>query len=220
MPSLIPLMTDETWPTELMGLSLKNVRLSAYRANKKLYDDLGEMMFTHTGVTGPLVLTLSGIIADNPKGVELRIDMKPALSIEQLEKRLQSDFEKNTRKQFHNSLNALLPSRMIDVTVKLSGIDPEKSVDDITREERERFCKLLKALPLTVRGTHPIDEAIITRGGVNVKEINPSTMESKLVKGLYFAGEVIDTDAQTGGYNLQIAYSTGYLAGLCAAANE
>ncbi|MBQ9949295.1 MAG: NAD(P)/FAD-dependent oxidoreductase [Clostridia bacterium] len=215
--SLVPLVTRESWPRELMGLSLKNVGLSAYCGKKKLYSDMGEMMFTHFGVTGPLVLTLSGIIADKPEGTELFIDMKPALSHEQLSKRLQNDFIKHTRKQFKNALCDLLPSRMIDVAVSLSDIDPCKIVDDITREERESLCNLLKALPLTVTGTAPIDEAIITRGGINVREINPSTMESKLVSGLFFSGEVLDVDAQTGGYNLQIAYSTGYLAGMSAA---
>ena len=216
-PSLIPLVTNETWAEELMGLSLKNVTLSAFRGKKKLYSEMGEMMFTHFGVTGPLVLTLSGIIADDPEGVELFIDMKPALSFEQLDKRLQNDFVKHTRKQFHNALTDLLPSRMIDIVVRLSGIDPMKTVDDITREERLALGNLLKNIPLTVKETRHLDEAIITRGGIDVKEIDPSTMQSKLVPGLYFAGEVIDVDAQTGGYNLQIAYSTGALAGICAA---
>ena len=216
-PSLVPLVTEEKWVEDLMGLSLKNVALSAFRGKKKLYSDMGEMMFTHFGITGPLVLTLSGVIADDPAGVELFIDMKPALSHEVLDKRLQSDIIKHTRKQFKNALTDLLPSRMTDIVVQLSGIDPEKTVDDITREERQSLCRLLKAIPLHVAGVRPIDEAIITRGGVSTREIDPSTMESKLVKGLYLAGEVIDVDAQTGGYNLQIAYSTGYLAGLCAA---
>lgn len=216
-PSLIPLVTEEEWAADLMGLSLRNVTLSAYRGKKKLYSDMGEMMFTHFGVTGPLVLTLSGIIADDPAGVQLFIDMKPALSREMLDKRLQSDFVKHTKKQFHNALTDLLPSRMIDVIVDLSGIDSMKTVDDITREERFMLCDLLKAVPLTVKEARPLDEAIITRGGIDVKEIDPSTMQSKLVQGLYFAGEVIDVDAQTGGYNLQIAYSTGCLAGMCAA---
>ena len=218
-PSLVPLVTEEKWVEDLMGLSLKNVALSAFRGKKKLYSDMGEMMFTHFGITGPLVLTLSGVIADDPAGVELFIDMKPALSHEVLDKRLQSDIIKHTRKQFKNALTDLLPSRMTDIVVQLSGIDPEKTVDDITREERQSLCRLLKAIPLHVAGVRPIDEAIITRGGVSTREIDPSTMESKLVKGLYLAGEVIDVDAQTGGYNLQIAYSTGYLAGLCAAEN-
>ena len=216
-PSLIPLVTEEKWAADLMGLSLRNVTLSAYRGKKKLYSDMGEMMFTHFGLTGPLVLTLSGIIADDPAGVQLFIDMKPALSREMLDKRLQSDFVKHTKKQFHNALTDLLPSRMIDVIVELSGIDSMKTVDDITREERFMLCDLLKAVPLTVKEARPLDEAIITRGGIDVKEIDPSTMQSKLVQGLYFAGEVIDVDAQTGGYNLQIAYSTGCLAGMCAA---
>ena len=212
-PSLIPLVTKESWPEQLMGLSLKNVELSAYNGKKQVYSETGEMLFTHFGVSGPLVLTLSGIIADNPEEIKLYIDMKPALTHETLDKRLQNDFIKHTRKQFKNSLSDLLPQRMTDIVVRLSGIDPVKPVDDITRVERDSLCRLLKAIPLTVKETRPIDEAIITRGGVSVKEINPSTMESKIVPGLYFAGELIDVDAQTGGYNLQIAYSTGYLAG-------
>ena len=218
-PSLIPLVTEEKWCGDLMGLSLKNVTLTAYRGNKKIYSDMGEMMFTHFGVTGPLVLTLSGIIADSPEGVKLFIDMKPALSKEQLDKRLQSDFVKHSRKHYKNSLSDLLPSRMIDVVVNLSGINPEKIIDDVTREERMAICDLLKAIPLSVKETRPLDEAIITRGGVDVKEIDPSTMQSKRVSGLFFAGEVIDVDAQTGGYNLQIAYSTGALAGMCCSEN-
>lgn len=212
-PSLIPLVTEEKWACELQGMSLRNVTLTAMQGKKKVYSDMGEMLFTHFGVSGPLVLTLSGIIADKPQGVKMYIDMKPALTHEQLDKRLLLDFAKHTKKHFRNALVDLMPSRMIDVVVKLCGIDPQKIVDDITKEERAILCGLLKAMPLTVAGTRPIDEAIITRGGIPVKEINPSTMESKIVSGLFFAGEIIDVDAQTGGYNLQIAYSTGYLAG-------
>lgn len=215
-PSLIPLVTKEEWPRELMGLSLKNVVLTAYKGKKKLYSDIGEMLFTHFGVSGPLVLTLSEVIADYPHGIELFIDMKPALTVEQLDKRIQNDFIKHTRKQLRNALVDLLPSRMIDIVIGICGLDATKTVDNITREERESLVRILKGIPLTVEKTRPIDEAIITRGGISVKEINPSTMESKIVAGLYFAGEIIDVDAQTGGYNLQIAYSTGYLAGLSA----
>lgn len=213
-PSLIPLETVEEWPKELMGLSLRNVTLKAYnKRNKLVYEELGEMLFTHFGVTGPLVLSASSRLADDPQGAHLSIDLKPGLTYEELDRRILRDFEKNNRKQFGNSLSELLPSKLIPVIVELSGIPAETHVSSVTRGMRETFCKLLKDLPLTVKGALPVKDAIITRGGVNVKEINASTMESKLVKGLYFAGEVIDVDAYTGGFNLQIAYSTGALAG-------
>ena len=211
--SLVQLTTVETFPKELEGLTLKNVVLSAYRANKRIFSELGEALFTHSGISGPIALTLSGIIADAPENVRVTIDLKPALTHEQLDKRLLRDFKMFSRKQLKNALTELLPARLISVTILLSGISGEKPVDDITREEREKLLQLLKALPLTVKGTGSLDEAVITRGGVSTREINPSTMESRISPGLYFAGEVIDVDAQTGGFNLQIAYSTGYLAG-------
>ena len=212
-PSLTGLCTNEQWVSDLQGLTLKNVQLTAYRNGKKIYSEMGEMLFTHFGVSGPLVLTLSGHIADDPIGVLLSIDLKPALSEKTLDRRILSDFDKHKHKLLKNALVDLLPSRMISVIINQSGISAEKSVDEITAIERAALLKALKSLQLTVSGTPPIHQAIVTRGGVSVKEIDPRTMESKLVKGLYFAGEVIDCDAQTGGYNLQIAFSTGYLAG-------
>lgn len=213
-PSLIPLATVEQWPTQLSGLSLKNVTLRAYNKKGRLvYEELGEMLFTHFGVSGPLVLSASSRIADDPSGAVLTIDMKPGLNREELDRRLLRDFEKNIRKQLINSLSELLPSRMIPVAVELSGIPGETQVSSVTREMRESLLSTLKCMKLTVDHALPVEEAIITRGGINVKEINASTMESKLVPGLYFAGEVIDVDGYTGGFNLQIAYSTGALAG-------
>lgn len=213
VPSLVPLETVEEWPKELMGLSLRNVTLSAYRDKKKLYEELGEMLFTHFGVTGPLVLSAVSRFAEAPAGVRLMIDLKPGLSEEELDKRLLRDFEKNINRQFGNALGELLPAKLIPVMVRLSGIPETCPVNEVQRAMRLSFCHLLKRLEMTVKCARPIEEAIITRGGVSVKEIDPSTMQSKLVSGLYFAGEVIDVDATTGGYNLQIAYSTGALAG-------
>ena len=171
------------------------------------------MLFTHFGVSGPLVLSASGYLADDPKGARLEIDLKLGLSSEQLDARLLRDFEKYKHKKLGNALVELLPSRLIDRIILESGIDPEKTVDNLTREERQALVSTLKGLKLTVKGVRPMEEAIITRGGIPIKEINPSTMESKLVPGLYFAGEVIDVDACTGGYNLQVAWSTGAAAG-------
>ncbi len=215
-PSLVPLVTAEDWCARCMGLSLKNVNLSFYRGEKKLFSEQGEMLFTHFGISGPLVLSASGHLGDC-NGVTGYIDLKPALDRETLDKRLLRDFEENKNKDFANSLSALLPQKLIPVIIEQSNIPPSKKVNSITREERRGLTELLKGLKLTVTGKRPIDEAIVTSGGVSVKEINPSTMESKLVKGLYFAGEVIDVDAYTGGYNLQIAFSTGALAGESAA---
>lgn len=212
-PSLIPLETEEEWPVRLQGLSLRNVTLTAYKGKKRVYEELGEMLFTHFGVTGPLVLSASAKLADAPEGARLEIDLKPGLSLEELDRRILRDFEKNIRRQFANSLSELLPAKMIPVAVELSGIPADKSVDQITKEERQRLVHLLKCLPLTVKRARPIEEAIVTRGGVSVKEVSPSTMESKLAPGLYFAGELLDVDACTGGYNIQIACSTGALAG-------
>ena len=234
-PALVPLETVEDWPREVMGLSLKNVGFRLCRGKKCLYDGFGEMMFTHFGLTGPLVLSASSFyhkasLTKGKKGKETEgqaevtkafIDLKPALNAEQLDKRLQRDFEENHAKQFKNSLGALFPSTLIPVMIRLSGIDPEKKTSEIGKQERMHFGELIKNLPLTVKGTRDFAEAIITQGGIAVKEINPSTMESKFVKGVYFAGEVLDLDAMTGGFNLQIAWSTGHLAGKNAAlANE
>lgn len=213
-PSLIPLATVEQWPGELTGLSLKNVTLRAFNKKGKLvYEELGEMLFTHFGVSGPLVLSASSRIADDPCGAVLTIDMKPGLTHEELDRRLLRDFEKNTRKHLINSLNDLLPSRMISTVVELSGVPGDTQVNAVTRSMREALVQTLKRIPLTVDHALPVEEAIITRGGISVKEINASTMESKMVPGLYFAGEIIDVDGYTGGFNLQIAYSTGALAG-------
>lgn len=214
-PSLIPLITEEEWVKDLMGLSLKNVEISVKHDNKVIYKDFGEMLFTHFGISGPIVLSASRKIIDIlPKKVEVFIDLKPALEYSDLDRRILRDFETFKNKQFKNSLNELLPSKLIPVIVRLSQIDPEKQVNSITKEERKNLIKLIKELKLTVIGTRPIEEAIITAGGVDVKEVDPSTMESKIVKGLYIAGELLDVDALTGGYNLQIAFSTGYCAGL------
>ena len=213
LPSLVPLETEEEWPKALMGLSLRNVVLSAYRGEKKLYSELGEMLFTHFGVTGPLVLSAVSRFADDPAGVILRIDLKPGLREEELDRRLLRDFEKNLNRHFANALGELLPAKLIPASVALSHIPPETPVHDITRAQRSAFCSLLKNMEMTVKSARPIEEAIITRGGVSTKEIDASSMQSKIVPGLYFAGEIIDVDATTGGYNLQIAYSTGALAG-------
>nr|WP_297767618.1 NAD(P)/FAD-dependent oxidoreductase [uncultured Butyrivibrio sp.] len=214
-PSLVPFETQEEWCKDLQGLSLRNVGLKMFLESKKskpVYEGFGEMLFTHFGISGPLVLTAS-CHYEKDKSAKIFLDLKPALSEEQLDKRVLRDFEEGLNKSFKNILGGLFPSKLIPVMIKLSGIDPEKKVNAITKEERTAFVKLIKNLPLTVTGTRSFNEAIITRGGVSVKEINPSTMESKLVKGLFFAGEVIDVDTETGGFNLQVAWSTGHLAG-------
>ncbi|MCM1193075.1 MAG: NAD(P)/FAD-dependent oxidoreductase [Butyrivibrio sp.] len=214
-PALVPLRVKEAWCGQLMGLSLKNVSLTLVCRGRKVYEGFGEMLFTHFGVSGPLVLTASSYYKKG--GGELFIDLKPALDEEQLDKRLLRDFEENRNRQFKNALGALFPGKLVPVMVSLSGICPEKKVNEITREERRGFAKLIKSLPLTVTGTGGFEEAVITGGGVSVKDINPSTMESRKVTGLYFAGEVLDLDGLTGGFNLQIAWSTGHLAGQSAA---
>lgn len=217
-PALVPFTVQESWCMELQGLSLKNVEILLTGKGKKLYQGFGEMLFTHFGVSGPLILSASSHYVKKCYGgqAQLRIDLKPALSREQLDKRLLRDFEENKNRQFKNALEGLLPAKLIPVIIKLSGISPEKRVNEITREERNALILCLKELTLTVTGTRGFQEAIVTQGGVHVKEVNPSTMESKLVKGLYFAGELLDLDAVTGGFNLQIAWCTGYLAGLSA----
>lgn len=217
---LVPLEIEESWAAELQGLSLKNVNLEALADGKILGSQFGEMLFTHFGVSGPIVLTLSNQVADslnNKKEVMLSLDLKPALSQEQLDRRLQRDFEKYSRKNFKNSLMELLPQKFIPVMIKLSGISGEKPVNQISREERTRLAELLKNLKMKVKKARPLEEAIVTRGGIKVQEVNPKTLESKLIAGLYFSGEVLDIDANTGGYNLQCAFSTGYAAGTAAA---
>lgn len=216
-PALVPLRVEEAWCRQLMGLSLRNVSLKLLCGGRKVYEGFGEMLFTHFGVSGPLVLTASSFYREG--GGTLYLDLKPALDEQQLDKRLLRDFEENKNKQFKNALGKLFPAKLIPVMVSLSGIDPEKKINEVTVMERRMFAGLIKSLPLTVTGTGGFEEAIITRGGVAVTEVNPSTMESKKVKGLYFAGEVLDLDALTGGFNLQIAWSTGYLAGKNAAAD-
>lgn len=214
-PSLVPLEVSETWCGELMGLSLRNVGVRMVSGKKEIYSGFGEMLFTHFGVSGPLILSASSYYAKSKQdGVKLFIDLKPALSQEQLDKRLLRDFDENKNRQFKNALGGLFPARLIPVMTELSGIHPDKKVNEITREERRSFAELIKNLPLTVTGTRSFAEAIITQGGVSVKDVNPSTMESRKVSGLYFAGEVLDLDAMTGGFNLQIAWSTGHLAGV------
>lgn len=213
-PSLISFETVEDWPTRLMGLSLRNVVLRAYDGRgREKYEELGEMLFTHYGVSGPLVLSASSVLADDPKGAKLIVDLKPGLQEDELDHRILRDFETNTRRQFINALDALLPRKLIPVIVELSEIPAGTEVNSITRDMRRTFCDLLKNLKMTVKCARPVEEAIITRGGVNVREIDPSTMQSKLVEGLYFAGEIIDVDGFTGGFNIQIACSTGALAG-------
>lgn len=218
-PALVPFTVKEDWCKELQGLSLKNVACILKKDKKKIYEGFGEMLFTHFGVSGPIILSASSYYVKKYHGeqVQLVIDLKPALSKEQLDQRLLRDFEKNKNRQFKNALDELLPSKLIPVMIGLSGIPDEKRVNEITKAQRMTLVGLLKELTLTVTGTRGFTEAIITQGGVSVKEINPSTMESKLVSGLYFAGEVLDVDALTGGFNLQVAWSTGYAAGVHAA---
>lgn len=238
-PSLVPFETAEEWCASLQGLSLKNVEVSMVLNGKEIYSGFGEMLFTHFGISGPLILSASSFYsaavdkmrakdkkrAQNTGGratmqaggltvdCRLFLNLKPALDAEQLDRRLLRDFEANKNRSFRNALSGLFPSRLIPVMISLSGIDPEKKVNEITREERRAFAALIQHVPLTITGTREFKEAIITRGGIKVQEVNPSTMESKLLRGLYFAGEVLDVDALTGGFNLQIAWSTGYLAG-------
>ncbi|WP_425448662.1 NAD(P)/FAD-dependent oxidoreductase [Dethiothermospora halolimnae] len=214
-PALAPCEIKEAWVKELQGLALKNITVTTYVNGKKVFEDFGEMLFTHFGISGPLVLTMSNYINDYRNNtIKISIDLKPALDDKQLENRIIRDFEKYSRKQFKNSLNDLLPKKIIPIIIKLSEIDEDKFVNQITKTERKNLLNILKNLEMTFDRFRPINEAIVTSGGISVKEINPSTMESKLIKGMYFAGEVIDVDALTGGFNLQIAYSTGYLAGV------
>lgn len=220
VPSLVGLKTVESFVADLEGLSLRNVRLIMTCGGKKRYDEFGEMLFTRRGISGPLVLTLSSLCAKELSSAQqcsFMIDLKPALDEQQLDKRITTDFNDNINKDFANALDKLLPTKLIPVVVSLSGIDPRKKVNLISRGERQKLVRLLKAFPLTFKCTGGFEEAVITKGGINVREVDPSTLGSKLVKGLYFAGEVLDVDALTGGFNLQIAWSTGYAAGRSAA---
>ena len=218
-PALIPIVTNEDWCKRAMGLSLKNVTLSVEdtKRGKNVFSELGEMLFTHFGVSGPLVLSASSVMdSKRLPDYRLTIDLKPALTVEQLDKRIQRDFSQNLNKDFLNSLGALLPKKLIPVIVNLCDIPPDEKINQITREQRARLVQMIKALTVTPRAFRPIEEAIVTSGGIKVSELDPKTMGSKRCAGLFFAGEVIDVDAYTGGYNLQIAFSTGYLAGLYA----
>ena len=216
LPALVPLELEEEWVKDLQGLSLKNVRVTLFADEKRITDMFGEMLFTHFGVSGPIILSLSRKTAqllDEDSFVELMIDLKPALTFEQLDARVLRDFEKYQRKEMKNALKDLLPGRLIPPVLDGAYIEPDRMVNSITKEERHRLVNVLKGLLVTVTKTRPIAEAIVTAGGVDVKEINPKTMESKLIKNLYFAGEVVDVDAYTGGYNLQAAFSMGAAAG-------
>jgi len=218
-PSLVPIVTEESWVKDLMGLSLRNVELSVIAKNKVQATMFGEMMFTHFGITGPIVLSLSHTVGKlmrkkNIGTIGLDINLKPALSPETLDKRLQKDFDLYSKKQLINGMKDLLPSRLIPLIIELAGIDPQKPINQISKEERQQIGYMLQHMPLTVKGLRPVEEAIVTAGGISLKEFNPKTMESKLVKGLYGAGEVLDIDAFTGGYNLQAAFSTGYVAAM------
>lgn len=213
-PGLVPFNVKETWIKDLQGLSLKNVTFSLYKENQPIYSQFGEMMMTHFGVTGPVVLTAASYVSEKLLPIRGEIDLKPKLTTTVLNKRLLKDFTKYNRKDFINSLDDLLPKALIPVIVERSEIEAHKKVDQITREERQRLVKLLKHLDFTIVSKRSFKEAIITQGGIQVKEVNPNTMASKKIQGLYFVGEVLDLDAVTGGYNLQIAFSTAYLAGI------
>ena len=216
-PALVPLVTRETWVREVQGLSLRNVRATLYHAGKKEQDFFGEMLFTHFGVTGPIILQLSRraseLLRDGKKDIELRLNLKPALTHEKLRERVDRDFAAYEQKHLHNGMIDLLPKCLIDIVLNVAGLAPERVVGQISSKERERLVRVLQALPLTIMGTRPIAEAIVTAGGVATHEINPRTMESKIVKHLYFVGELVDVDAYTGGYNLQAAFSMGHAAG-------
>lgn len=213
-PSLIPLETVEEWPRTLSGLTLKNVTLRAYNGQKLVYEELGEMLFAHFGVTGPLILSASAYLGDAAPGARLTIDLKPGLTEDQLDKRLLRDIEAAQQKTVGNALSGLLPQRLLPIVFAQSGIVEHLRASELARAQRKALVQSLKALPLTIKRTRPMLEAIITRGGVSTKEVHPSTLESKLLPGLYIAGELLDVDALTGGYNLQIAWSTGALAGM------
>lgn len=222
-PSLVPLVTyEKNICQNMQGLSLRNVKISIKEENKTIYEDFGEMLFTHFGVSGPTILSGSAHLVRyknieqllKDKKIKLHIDLKPALTPEKLDERILRDFDQLKNKQFKNSLDKLLPQKMINTIIEISGINPEKKVNEITKQERRNLVNLFKKFELTIKDFRPIEEAIITSGGINIKEVNPKTMESKIIKGLYFAGEILDVDSYTGGFNLQIAYSTGYTAGM------
>lgn len=216
LPSLVPMEVRQWYAKELQGLSLRNIEICITDGKKKLYEEFGEMLFTHYGVTGPVILSASSVVGKTlrKKELTLHIDLKPALSEEQLDKRILREFDANHNKQYKNSIDSLFPAKLKPIMIELSEIEPEKKVNEITKEERQRLVHLIKDFTMTLTGLRSYNEAIITKGGVSVKEVDPGTMESKKMKGLYFAGEVLDLDAVTGGYNLQIAWSTGYLAGI------
>ena len=221
-PSLVPLTSHDEVCKELQGLSLRNVAIQLRICDKVVYKDFGEMLFTHFGVSGPIVLSASSYLVKTKNieqilkegKVELEIDLKPALSEEKLDARILRDFEEQKNKQFKNSLDKLLPQKLIPVIIEKTNINESKKINEITKQERQKLVNELKHFKISINGTRPIEEAIVTSGGINIKEINPKTMESKLIKGLYFAGEIIDVDCLTGGYNLQVAWSTGYTAGI------
>lgn len=223
-PALTAIETAESWPGMLAGLSLKNVRLSAWakgpKKEKKLYSEMGEMLFTHFGISGPLALTLSSLLPEDLSAVRLEIDLKPALDEQTLDARLLRDFREMSRKRLGTVADGLAPHSLAERLIKLAGLSPELPVNSVTAAQRAGLLRIIKGVPLTPKGLRGFDEAIVTRGGVSVKDINPSTMQSKRIGGLYFAGELIDVDAATGGYNLQIAFSTGALAGMNAAKTD
>lgn len=221
-PSLVPLTSHDEVCKKLQGLSLRNVAIRLQICDKVVYKDFGEMLFTHFGVSGPIVLSASSYLVKTKNieqilkedKVELEIDLKPALSEEKLDARILRDFEEQKNKQFKNSLDKLLPQKLIPVIIEKTNINESKKINEITKQERQKLVNELKHFKISINGTRPIEEAIVTSGGINIKEINPKTMESKLINGLYFAGEIIDVDCLTGGYNLQVAWSTGYTAGI------
>lgn len=217
-PSLVPIVTDETWVKDIMGLSLRNVEVSVISKNKIQAKQFGEMMFTHFGITGPTILSLSHtvgkLLRKKDPQISIEINLKPALTPDVLDKRVQKDFDLYSKKQLTNGMKDLLPQNLIPVVIRLAELDPAKPVNQITRDERQRLCHVLQHMTLTVKGLRPVEEAIVTAGGLSLKEFNPKTMESKLIQRLYGAGEVLDIDAFTGGYNLQAAFSTGYVAAM------
>ncbi len=217
VPSLTALETQETWPQQLQGLSLKNVSVVCLKGKKTLYEGMGEMLFTHFGVSGPIILEMSCHLPDDVQGVPFSLNLKPALTQEQLTLRLQREFDEQPRKHLATVMETLLPSRFAALFPQIAGVDGQKTCAGLTRQEREQIRSTLQCVPLTIRGRRPFAEAIVTRGGISVKEVYPATMESRLVSGLYLCGELLDLDAHTGGYNLTIAFSTGYLAGQSAA---
>jgi predicted Rossmann fold flavoprotein len=213
-PSLVPIEIEADWIKDLQGLSLKNVSLRSYSNNKLIHEEFGEMVFTHYGISGPIVLSTNNYLHGNYNNLELSVDLKPALNYEKLDERILRDFKLYNNKQLKNSLNDLLPQRLIPVVIRKSEIDSNKVINQITKEERNRLVSVIKDFRMKFKSFRPVEEAIVTSGGISTKEINPSTMESKIMPNLFFAGELIDVDALTGGFNLQIAYSTGYLAGM------